>query len=102
MAFAPALRDDGIFEDRNHETGITSVSDRDFFQVAGDDSGDGESATLAERSAVEFFDGAADGDFFERCGREIDAAVFPACLCVYLFFGVLDFLRVTAERVAEA
>jgi len=67
-AFAPALRDDGIFEDGNHETGITSVSNRDFFQGAGDDRRHCESAARAKRGAVEFFDGAADGDFFERRG----------------------------------
>src|ERR1700741_4389580 len=78
------------------------MSDRNFFQGARDDGGYCESAARAQRSAVEFFDRAADGDLFERRGREIDAAVRPPCLLSNLLCCCLNFLGVMTERIAEA
>ena len=77
VAFAPALGEAVVFEDRNHEAVVAGALDVDVADGGGNGGGGGERAGRAERLLGEFFESGADGDGFRgrRSRRNAELAV---------------------------
>src|ERR1700723_1631202 len=75
----PALGEEFVFHDGDHEAGVADLFDGNGFDGSGDDAGGGERAARAEAGAGEGFDGGTNGDVAERRGGGVDAHVGPVC-----------------------
>src|SRR5450432_2175267 len=100
-AFGPALGEAGVFEDGKHEAGVAGLLDGDGLDGGGDRGGGGEGTGRANRLRGEIFDGGADGDVFERRGREIDADIGPSGVAVDALGLVLNVEGGGGEGVGE-
>ncbi len=101
VAFAPALCEAVVFEDRNHEAVVTRALHVNVADGGGDGGGCGKRAGGAEGLLREFFEGGADGDVFHGRRGKIHADVGPAHVAIDALRDAFDVEGGFGECVGE-